>query len=459
MDRLLIFFIYKRLKSFYSVSNWRALVGLALLALTLMCYALGSGFLYSHFLATDKTQSAINILNSIKMMLILLPALFKFFPAISFKKQLVATNYPISKFKIAILDFIGVCLLKSTNWVFFLFVMVFNQTAIRLGGAESFSLFLYWFCGFLFAENLINAVTWKKYNYLLLVAAVIFVDIALIYGIGWLVLAPNYVFVAQGISTVVLLTSFFGFYESKIIMPVYQYLPHLSRSNLTSKWVIVSKMLFNNERFRFVLLIAIGMKIVMLIVFLSKRQQNSFQEILDKMPFLLLFETPILLFSYLFNNIWGYFWQVQFNALIANGGLKQQVSLFLSLLVPVLLIDFVVALIINLVFKVYEPRLFLLYIIIGLYAIVIGILSSMRKYFFAISDTPFSNFRARTSDLYTCFLIFPVCLICLVFAKKELFFWAISIMLAVTVFIAFFLKNFFQDHYARLKNAFFVSRI
>jgi hypothetical protein len=452
---LLIFLLKKRFKSFYSINNWKRMLSVFVFSAILIIYAIGAGYLYDMYIGRHLVASALTIIMSIKIMLIVLPVTLKFFPSISLKQTIISPHFPLTTLKIALIDFFSICFVKITNWILFAFVLVFSLTSNNIHTQEAISLFYYWIIGFLLAENIINAVTWRKYFYLTFTVSLFALLILFIKYQPQFHIALNYLFITLTACTALLFASFFLFYKGKSeVQHVSGYKAAKGQEIVLSKF-LTFKILWNNQRFRSALLIAIGCKVSFLVLFLSSTERYSFSEILHKVPFILLLEPPVIIFTYIFNNVWGYFIDVELNNIIANPSLKAQLKTYLSFFLPVLLIDAVVVLIVFGYFNVLTFKLLLIYIVISIYCLSLGFLSSFRKYFLVDLSLNFSRFRGKTSQFYSFLMIAPAFIVGFLYDLNIYLYIFLLGMLIASVFISLYIRSTFGTHFKKLKATIF----
>lgn len=452
---LIIFFLKRKLLSFYRVDNWKSILGTFLLGAILMLYAVGLGVLYNFSLIRHSTHISASIITGAQAVLMVLPISLKFFPSISWKKTIVPSNYPISNLRIAMVDFLSAFFLKSVHWILFFFVLVFSLVSAKLNFIEVFTLFSLWIIGFLFAENLINAITWRKYLHLVFLAISLSGLVIFIIFPTKLPISRNEICVILILYILFLLGSFFLFYDRQFNMRHVGTHKHLDNDKLKLNRYLSVKLLYQNRVSKVALIFALSIKAGFLILFLSNSNRYSFAEILHRVPFILVFNSPVILFTYCFNNLWGYFIDVEFNTIIANPSFKKQFNIYLSFLAVALMIDFTVAQGIFFYFHLLTYRVFLIYVVLAIYCVPIGFLSSFRKYFLVDLSFTFMNFRAKTSVFYSFLLMVPGFLIGFFYDYTGYQIAFLCFILATSFMMFFYAKKYYHLHFKKLKESIF----
>jgi|EndMetStandDraft_4_1072995.scaffolds.fasta_scaffold00306_5 hypothetical protein len=421
----------------------------------LMVYAIGVSYLYDQYVTKSLSSSATNVLTGIKIMLMVLPISLKFFPSFSLKKTIISLHYPVSAFKIAMIDFFAVCLIKASNWILFAFIIVLSLASKYIPSGDTVLLFYYWLIGFLLAENIINAVSWRKYLYLTLSVLLLAALIVFTRYQPRLHLTQTIICTALTICVLWLLACFFIFYKRDF--EIEQAGGHLTLDkqpgNLSE--FLSLKILWHNKRCRTALIIAFACKIGFLVLFLSGTDHFTFNQILHKVPFVLLLEPPIIVFTYVFNNIWGYFIDVQLNNIIVNPSPKTQVKTYLNFLLPVLIIDFAIVIAIWGYYNVLDPKLIVIYGVFTAYCLPFGFLSSFRKYFLVDLSMNFSRFRGKTSQFYSFLMITPAFVVGFIYDMDVYLYLFLSVLLIASVITSLYIKSTFNIHYQKLKQTIF----
>ncbi len=450
---LLLFLLKKRLQSFYSAGNWKGMLSVFLFSAVLIIYGVGAGYLYDMYNNRHLPLSAAMTLNSIKTMLIVLPVILKFFPSVALKKNIISAHYPISRLKIASIDFFAVCLLKAINFTLPAFIITFSLVSKNIEGHTTILLFYYWLIGFLLAENLVNALTWRKYIYLAFVIALMAGILGLVKYPGLLYVYSMPDFMVLTIVAMALIACFFAFYKKDFdVVRVFKGAVD-SSTNLSS--YLSLKVLWRNQKCRTAVLIALASKVSFLILFLSGTERNTLSEVLHKVPFILMLLPPIIIFTYLLNNTWGYFIDVQLNSMIANPSFNRQVSQYMQLLLPLVITDAIVAAIVFGFFKVLTLKIAAIYIVFCVYCIPLGFLSSFRKYFVVDLSFNFSRFRGKTSQFYSFLMITPAFLSGFLYDLDLYLYLYLAALLIVAVVISGYIKWSYGMHFTKLKQSFF----
>ncbi len=129
------------------------------------------------------------------------------------------------------------------------------------------------------------------------------------------------------------------------------YLQHYSiiderKSNISkasSKRGINFKLLINNKKARTLIIVGLFFKIIIIIA-LIVQTYNGKELLLDRMPIIWLFITPLAFFTYFYNNIWAFWPSIMMNMELRNGDYYQMIKQGLQLMKLPLLIDFILSL-------------------------------------------------------------------------------------------------------------------
>ncbi|MBC8988164.1 hypothetical protein H9X96_20615 [Pedobacter sp. N36a] len=452
---MIVFLLKRRISNFFCKDNLKSIIWLSFMCLTMLIYGIGVAQFYDHFLLNNKKTARILIV-SVEILVLITPIILKFFPSVTLKKCIVGANYPVSSLKMACVDFFAVCLTTTTYWVLFIFVSALIGFSDKVSYFDSSLLVYCWFLGFLFAENLINALSWAKYVYLSVVTG------SLIMLLVLLSYCDNIIFVNKqcGVYVIVntlligLLCMFFMLYERKI--------PLESNSNQQSerrsinpffKRNLTLRIIFNNSNIRVVLLIAFLIKVIFLLFFIVNLKQHEIGYILLKAPFFLLLVLPIIPFTYVYNNLWGYLFPVELNNIVSGNTFKGHLRIYLAFLIPIILMDFTCVLVVFIIFGMLSLKLFLIYIVFVIYSSVMGLISSFRKYSSSDVALSFSNFRVKTSKVYACFNIIPGLLIGMCYQNNNLVFIILVAMLVVSAMLYKYMKGSYVHHLNILKHS------
>jgi len=118
---------------------------------------------------------------------------------------------------------------------------------------------------------------------------------------------------------------------------------------------IYMQMLLNRKSVRLALLIGFGLKIIFIgfILFTFIKREKL---LLDDQYFFWLFATPLIVYTYIFNNAWGFFKNIWFSLEIASGDYKEMMRECLKLQFFPLIIDAIIT--IPLLLFIVEDKLF-----------------------------------------------------------------------------------------------------
>lgn len=424
---LILFLIKKKLKSYFRADNWKSMTGDALYAVILLFYALLAGLACSEV----KFDKALLLVKSISYALIVVPVFYKFFPSFSLKKMAIAPQYPLNKARKASIDLLAFSLYKTIYLLLLLFVFVFYFSAKNLAGIEFAKLLLYWLAGMLFAENLINAISWRKYGQLIL----LLILAGLCYFSNGLTAANILILI---MINVVLIFFYYLFYQNKEIVRFKQRKKQTAIKRTYAG--MIGKLLIHNKTVVIMLLMGLGIIIFFFTMFFEKVKHTSANFNLDimlsKLPFLIIFLLPVVIFTYVFNNLWGLYANIGSNLLIIHPPFKKQKLLYLSLFFPAATLYLIVVVSILVVYKLFSWKIILYYIVFSLSATPIGIISSYLKYK-KVEGFRFGQMRTTTSTLFNLLIIFFAVLLGVFYTTK---YWTFAIigMIIISVIIEYY---------------------
>jgi hypothetical protein len=450
---LLYFLIARKTRSYVSLQgNWKGLLGDVLLIFLFLFYGAMITVLYN-FSLTHETRhfKAGLLLTSLKFSVLSIPIVFKIFPSFTLKRTFIGVQYPVGKLKVAFLDLMAFTLWRTRVFAYLLFVTIFCIFAGGTGSDTMLSLFLLLAAGILVAENIVHSISWHRYIYL--AATVIpLVVLYLMISIG----RSLPVITAAIIILNILL--YFSCYERN-------YTP-ASSGGITGSiqeykgpthFYLYRKLLLGNSTFRTVLLTGLFFKLLILstVVFL---RNGSMEAIAQKVPFLLCLVMPILLFTYIYNNAWGYFHAVTLNNLITGVPAKRQLKIYLSLLLPALLIDFALTCICLGISGALDVKILLTYLVMVVFSVPVGIVSSFGRYMPVPVALSFNQFRGKTSKLYTFVLLIPAMATSLVYTATMQLYIALGLILATSIGFCLYIKQHIGTQVTQLKKDFFSSK-
>lgn len=405
------------------LQHWKSHLGAYIYMLFLLMYAFAAGATYHIYPRLQK-----EILGGVCLSLILIPLIVKFFPVIALKKASIAPQYPLGKFEKAVIDLVAFCFCSVLNIALLLFIVVFYLAAGLHSLGLAWGLLLYWLTGFLLAENVINALSWQKYLYL-------GINTAVFTGLLFIKNLDN---ISAGLLNLLLLGGVVVLISIYLIL----YVPgegHFKKENARS-WLnyiggrhISLKMLINNKTFLVVMFIGLLAKNSLTGVLLFSSKTKEVGEVLDKVPMIIIFLSPVVLFTYIYNNLWGYFRNLQLNLLLLSGDLRPGLKSYFSLLLPLLVFDFLLQFTILILLHCFELKLLFFYVGLMFYCIPLGIISSYTKGFVIESALNFSKLRGNSSTIYAIALLGPVIVIGLLY-HYTIYFYASLIVLSLVSF-------------------------
>lgn len=445
---IIIFLIRKRIKAYFSIRNYKMILSDGLLGLCILLYALGAAYLYDYSIGNPQKLPfrPSSILTGIKIFLLAAPIFLKFFPSISLNQPVIGTQYPVGRVKSAYIDLLAIQLFKTINLILFLSIIIFFLTIQDSSYELMWSFFLSFLLGFLLAQNIINAISWNKYLYLALMISLLI--IVYLNMDGHFLFGDRKNFTSNlylSIFSIVLLVTYFLFYDKRggqsVVYPSFKF---MGRDRYIYKFSMV-KALLRSKTYRNVLLIAMLLKIGFLVLFFSEGGK-TLSILFNKLPFVILLISPLILFTYIYNNIWGYFYNIEVNHIIINSRLESQINSFLNLLVPTLFLDLAITFILLFSFHLFELKILLFYIFFSLFCIPFSIISSFNKYFFVPAALNFNQFRGKTSIVFSFIIIIPA-FICGFVYQSDLFFYLFLFSLCIIFILS---SLYIKTHYSNL---------
>ncbi len=397
---LFFFFIKLKYKAYLNFSNWKN--WLIDFAAVLFASIIGSsvGILYDALLV-KKSPTANLLLPMVNGCLYMTPIFLRFFIAGFSKKFLLSPHYPIAKKSIVVLDIILYGFCRTINFALTAFLIGLYIKSHYFKQTEMLFSFLFLVVGILFTENLTNAISFGKYKYLIINVLVIIL----------FSFTNHWVYLINALP-LILITNI-----GLMLFLYWQQYEPVSNS-LTGKFSyslilpnIHLKMAFGNSLYKKSLATSMAFKISvwLYVLYLSKFKYTHTDEILIFNKAILIASMPIILFTYIYNNIWGYFKALALNLLINGGNYKVFLYQYCKLLWPILLIDFLVSVILLITFGVLSIPFFLYYLFYTAYAIALGTFGSFLMYFEIKKSLSFTSVRGNASLLIN--LLSLACLI------------------------------------------------
>lgn len=437
---LLGFLTYKRLTTYFSIrNNWKGILTDGLLMALFLFYGLALAILYDHSVhhQTPGLPGPLGFLSGMACSLLIAPILLRLFPGFGIKTTFIDPFYPQTKFLIAALDLVAMGLCKTRNAIYLLFLLSFYSFSHGLPSGTLTTLILLLAIGIVMAESLLNALSWRIYLHTVILAILF---IALLWSMRhYYALSPTYLHLSLAATLLVVTCLYFLFYKTELdqgqkssLVKAY---PDGSRerSGARNPYLLV---LAGNRPFLTVLAVGMFFKLLIMAAFIFNKGY-TLNEVLSKAPFLLCLITPIILFSYVYNNLWGYFYPVAINNLLSGNDTDHQIRIYLHFLAPALLLDGTITAATLLVGHMIDLKIILSYLVLTALSIPIGIISSFRKYFFVPAAFDFQQIRGKTSKIFAFSLLIAAMLLGLLYNEGLLFDTALLLIaiIAITLFI------------------------
>lgn len=448
--RLLGFLLYKRISGYFSIRyNWKGLITDALVMLLFVFYgvALATLYDYTRHHPAPGLPAPLNLLSGTACSVLIAPVLLRLFPGFGLKTTLINPLYPRTTVLIAALDLVAIGLCKTRNAIYLLFLLAFFSFSHGLPAGAPATLILLLGIGIVMAESLANALSWRIYPHASILAVLF---IILLWAVRqYHPFVPTHLNLGLAATLIVLICLFFLFYKNEMDEGQTSFL--LKRPAGRNPYLLV---LAGNRSFITVLAIGLFFKLLVMAAFIFNKGY-TLDEVVTRMPFILCLITPVILFSYIYNNFWGYFYTVAINNLLSGNGTNRQIKIYLYFLAPALLLDGVLTAAILLTRHMLDLKIILSYIVMTALCIPVGIISSFKKYFFVPSAFDFQQMRGKTSKLFTLCLLIAAMLPG--FFYNEGIFFAASLALITIIAIALFVYIHQNKHTLlnKLKGDFF----
>jgi len=256
------------------------------------------------------------------------------------------------------------------------------------------------------------------------------------YGIDFRLKIAGYILLAISFLILVLLSSFYNFFSHylkalSLFIPAFLFIIGYfievstieNRQNQisggTRKSNFYLKLIINNPKVRLMLLVGILLKLIILIMdFFIFR--NKGKHIFDGQVVYWMFASPLIFFTYIFNNTWGYWKSIWLNYELRSGEYKEMLLFASKLLIIPLLIDLVIT--IPLLLLLWDNTLFIVifYVVSSIFLISFACLWSI---LFPINIK--ATFQMRGSSSFVSSLVSMVAVILLSVLKINYWFYAL----------------------------------
>ena len=452
---LLWFLLYKRITAYFSIRyNWKGLLTDALLVVLFLFYGLGLAMLYDyslHHQAPGLPEPG-NLLSGMACSLLIAPVLLRLFPGFGLKTTLISSTYPQTRSLIAALDLVAMGLCKTRNAIYLLFLLAFYSFSHGLPSGTPATLLLLLAIGIVMAESLVNALSWRIYLHTLMLAILF---ILLLWSMRhYQDFAPLDLNLGLAATLIVLTCLYFLFYRNMMdetqTASFFKTKPGGSRVTRNPYLLILA----GNRSFLTVLAIGLFFKLLVMAAFIFNKGY-TLDEVVSKVPFILCLIAPIILFSYVYNNFWGYFYTVAINNLLAGNGTGPQMRIYLYFLTPALLLDGVLTAVPLLARHMLDTKIILAYLAMTALCIPVGIISSFRKYFFVPGAFDFQQMRGKTSKLFTFGLLIAAMLLGLLYNEGWWFGATLALITITAITLVVYIHYNRQPLLNKLKTDFF----
>lgn len=320
--------VRKRWSYFFSLDNFPSIIVYFLLIMVsfFMASAIKSLYLFMErgVIKTDHNTTTTVVCS----LLLFLPIMVKFFPSVSRRQHIINKHYPLPEKKAA--NFELWYALFSSVWTYCIVVfsatIIINNHFINL--YQSCSIIFAGIIGLMLAENFICAYHSKGKLHLacLLTILIITLSILCLYPTNeellLVLLTPMLVFCYA---------LFIFFYEKRTFeaTPIKDSL--LCKTSKNPLW----KTTINRKKFVNAVVLSILFQFCFTIV--------SMAYVIDEIPSTKYYIfSSVFLYSYCFNNLWGFFPSVALNIIVANRGTATIIKYYSYILLPALLLQLLV---------------------------------------------------------------------------------------------------------------------
>lgn len=453
--QLVKFLLIKKWKRYFSFHNWLSLATVFFFFLSAMLYAYGASYLYNMAQLGKIKIAPASILNAIKYVIFFTPILFKFFPSFALKKTTISSHFPLNKKQILYTE-LALSFFKPLLFILTSFIIVFFAESNGLTSTEMICFLLLLFSGFLLAENFINAISWNKKFYVIILIVIV---LLLFYFINSNTIKQFFLNELLLMANILLLIVYYFFYDTKFDTS-------LNEKDKKNKKYSISKFLLKDlyfkisirkVSFRTTLVIAIAVKIFALTLLIPQSLHAKTEITFTNSPLFFLFLPPITLFTYIYNNTWGYFKSAVINLLIVGSLLKDYFNLFFRLFIYAFIIDFILSFSTLFIYKQFSYKILAGYFVLSFFAFTMGLLCSFIKFFEVKKAFLFGSFKSNTSQVFAFLVIVPP-LAMFYFYNNDIYFYLynIVVILLTLIFLGFIIKSN-ETLLSKLKHKLFTS--
>lgn len=438
--RLLLFFFKKTYINYFSVKNLFFFI--SDLFLILITYYLSNKFI--NLFNLNKINTILNQNNLLILMYSIIgtiPILFKFIFGGFIKTFSFSLHYPIIRYKIAILDLF----LSGFNNLKYLIISlslwyIYYNTSISIITIINAHLFL--IIGITLIESIIHSIFNFKYSHLIKTILLILFVILII---SLLNISDTIFFICLSLSAILFFINYINNYNYSL---------NLNFNSKSSPFIFLN-ILYAKKAYLNSFVVALVFKIIAFFALYNelKNENNIEQSEIEKVFVILSF--PLIIFTFIYNNTWGYFKKITINLMTVKSSLKMYLKVFLKLLSPALIFDFLLSTIILISLGYYNFSFVYLYFLFCIYALSIAFFGSFLRYFPIEKSLSFTSFRRNTSLMLNILTI--VGITPFIFFEKDktstYFYLFIPIIIAFILFLVF--SFLFENKIKSLKNKIF----
>jgi len=400
--RLLKFLLLKRLGYFFSTKNWTNLFIEIYYLVSLLLIAYGSSQFYNSDFNKKKSGYPLLGLIFFGVIVFSLPIIVKFFPSFKQKRNYIDNKFPLEKRQIVFIDIIVFSLMKTLNFSIVISIITFYLFSNDIDSYELMLLFLLFLFGFLLSEGIINAISWRKklFGFISLLMGVLIL-FYFVYADFFHIWVVNLLLVTFIITHFII---YYYYYDTKKKEYIkYTTVKKSKRKN--SNYII--KILKNKQLYTSTLNIAFFIKTAFLTLYFLTAKIVIVNGFPDNI-LIFIFVTPALLFTYVYNNTWGFFKAVVINEIIAKNSLTAYFKLYMKLVIPALIVDLLISFLSMAIFKYNTLNTVVTYCVLSFFYFSLGFLSSFIRYINIDNEISFKTLRTNTSQLISLFNVLPI---------------------------------------------------
>ena len=419
-----IFFILKKRSQLFFDKENNAEYMLTLLSIV--------GYLYiPHLLGKafhlENSELPMPILILFTQFILFAPLLSLFFPAFVAKRNILPAYLPLAKYKLFLLDFISsIGRRASLSIVAMTIGFVYNFHA-----ANSLALSIIILAGLnalLFTDAIVNIISFQKHRWWTLITLAVALNILP----RWLQEGQTLLLSLQIFSLVILSYTVWTTYS--VLFPKKRNKGTTIRPGNQQFTSLVFKEISRNAMAKKAVLLILIIKALLL--FIRPYLTGKYTAGAALQPLDLLILSPLLIFTSIFNNSFGYFRNLYFNIWLFNDRPGQYLQVFGTLLMPLMVTDAIISLSYLLWFDLFSWQNIAFYFTAAIYLMLIAIITSCllpKK----VEDQSLSSIKKGTSTWASILSMLPFILISVLHQSRAYLTLLISLAIALVALIVY----------------------